>query len=135
MKKAQQYAEALFEASLNKDDVELERIVTNFRLLLEQNGHLALMGAVLRELEKLTKQRGSSAELVIRVTQSSDVETFREKIEADILTLNATQLPKKVLIDETLIGGYEVRANGKRIDRTYKRSLLTMYTNLITNNQ
>lgn len=133
--KAKQYAEALFLATRDKDEAMLDRIATRFRSLLEEKGHLALLPAVIRELEKLFTQRNNAAELVIRVANTSDAETLKEKIIADIQSLGATALPTRVLVDETLIGGYEVRANGQRIDRTYKRSLLTLYTNLITNNQ
>ncbi|KKS84740.1 MAG: hypothetical protein UV60_C0015G0008 [Parcubacteria group bacterium GW2011_GWA2_43_11] len=133
--KAKQYAEALFLAARTKGDAELDSIASQFRLLLEKKGHLALLPAIVRELDKLFAQRNSGAEIVIRVAKLTDAETLRERIEADILTLNATHLEKRILVDETLIGGYEVRAYGQRIDRTYKRSLLTLYTNLITNNQ
>jgi len=133
--KAQQYAEALFQATRTKNDAELDRIAIQFRSLLEARGHLALLPAVVRELEKLFTQRTNAAEVVIRVAKHSDAETLSDTIKADIQTLDATHLPTHVLVDETLIGGHEVRAQGKRIDRTYKRSLLTLYTNLITNNQ
>ncbi|HCC05208.1 TPA: hypothetical protein DEP58_02780 [Patescibacteria group bacterium] len=133
--KAKQYAEALFLATRAKSDAELDRIATQFQTLLTKRGHLALLPAVVRELDKLFAQRNNAAEIVIRVANLGDAETQNDKIEADIRTLNATPLPKRILVDTTLIGGYEVRAQGHRIDRTYKRSLLTLYTNLITNNQ
>jgi len=133
--KAKQYAEALFLATCTKSDVELDRIAAQFRSLLEKRGHLALLPAVVRELEKLFSQRNNVTELVIRVAKLTDTESLRDTIEADIRTLNATEFPRRILVDETLIGGYETRAHGQRIDRTYKRSLLTLYTNLITNNQ
>ncbi len=132
--KAQQYAEAIFQASRNKSEVELETVSVNTRALLERQGHVALLPAIVRELEKLTKKRKSSDEVVISIATKEDVNKFTESIVKDINKLNAENLSKRVIVDETLIGGYEVRANGERVDRTFKRSLLTMYTKLITNN-
>ncbi len=132
--KAQQYAEAIFQASRNKNDVELEAVSVNTRTILENQGHVALLPVIVRELEKLLKKRENSVEAVISVAKEEDVSKFTESIAKDVNKLCAEKMSKRVIVDETLIGGYEVRANGKRIDRTFKRSLLTMYTKLITNN-
>jgi F0F1-type ATP synthase delta subunit len=132
--KATQYAEAIFQASRNKSDVALEVLANNVRALLEKKGYRSLLPAIVRELEKLTLTRGAADECVIRVAKESDTVTFTTSIQKDIQTLNAEALPTRVVVDDTVIGGYEVRAKGVRIDQTYKRSLLTLYTNLLTNN-
>ena len=131
--KAQQYAEALFLSSQNKSEEDVERIVLATIELLKEKGYIRLLPAILRELEKIQTRREETKELVVRVAQDSDVDAFKEQIQKDVETLAATSLPKKVISDNTLIGGYELRAKGARIDRTYKRSLLTLYNNLITN--
>lgn len=132
--KARQYAEAIFQASRDKSDEELTVLVDRVMALLTKKGYRALLPAIVRELEKLMITRGSTDECSIRVARESDVDTCSAAILADVQALNASTLPSKIIIDDTVIGGYEVRAKGVRFDRTYKRSLLTLYTNLLTNN-
>jgi F0F1-type ATP synthase delta subunit len=133
--KAQQYAEAIFLATRNANDAELDAVAVRVGQLLEKKGHTSLLPAIVRELEKIQQKRGELEEVLIRVAKESDVAVFKNTIDTDVQQLNAIQLPKKVVLDDTVIGGYEVRAHGRRLDRTYKRSLLTLYTNLIINNE
>ena len=131
--KAKQYAEALYEATIGKDDADGDLLVSNLLTLLESRGHSVLLPAIMRELQKLTRERQSAQVSVIRVCRSADQEKFKDAISKDIQTLGASALPQHRIIDKTIVGGYEVKAFGKQIDRTYKRSLLSLYTNLITN--
>jgi F0F1-type ATP synthase delta subunit len=133
--KARQYAEAIFLATRNANDAEIDLVAERVSTLLQKKGHTALLPAILRELEKIEQKRGVLDEVLVRVSKESDVAVFQNKINADVQQLQATQLPIRVVVDDTLVGGYEVRAHGKRLDRTYKRSLLTLYTNLIINNE
>ena len=131
--KASEYAQALYLATENKTEEEIERIFQNLLRILKERGHSTLLTSITREYEKITERKEGHNELLIRVADSSDVDTFVSQIEKDTQTLKAGTLGKKVVVDDTLVGGYELRANGTRIDRTYKRSLLTLYNNLITN--
>jgi F0F1-type ATP synthase delta subunit len=131
--KAQEYAQALYVATRGKEEEEAERILQNFIRILEMHGHKKILTSVERELEKLVRRYGCQGELHVRVANENDADVLSSKIERDIQTLGADTLPRKVVVDETLVGGYELRALGTRIDRTYKRSLLTLYNKLITN--
>ena len=131
--KAVQYAEALFLASQGKSDEDVERVVANTITLLKEKRHIRLLPTIVRELEKIQARYAGANKVFVRVARESDVELFREQITCDVDTLNATSLQQEIISDTTLIGGYELRAKGARIDRTYKRSLLTLYDNLITN--
>lgn len=132
--KAHEYAEALYEVSLNKSDEEVTAVLTRFQTLLEERGHTNLLKTILRELEKIERRRSTSTETLVRVAKEEDATRFSENITRDIHTLGGEDVRTRIVIDETLIGGYEVRAKGQRIDRSHKRSLLTLYNNLITNN-
>jgi F0F1-type ATP synthase delta subunit len=132
--KAKDYAEAIFQASKGKSDEELDKIVSNTKKLLEKNGHVALLPHVVRELEKITKKRGRVDEVVVVLSDKNDFEKYSERINEDIEKLNATNLPRKIVEDKTLVGGYQLYANGIRLDKTYKKTLLSMYTKLINSN-
>ncbi len=132
--KAREYAEAIYEASKGKSGEELDGIVSNVCALLEKKGHISILPIILSELEKIEKKRSDTNELVITVANEDDVEKQNEFIKKDISILNAENLKQKIAIDDTIVGGYELRARGLRLDRSYKRALLNMYTKLITSN-
>ncbi len=132
--KAREYAEAIYEASKGKSDNGLDGIVSNLYLLLERKGHMSILPIILSELEKIDKKRSDTKELVITVASEDEKETQNEFIEKDISILKAENLKQRIVVDDTIIGGYELRALGLRLDRSYKRALLNMYTKLITSN-
>jgi len=131
--KARQYAEAIHLASQDKDEAGIEAVALNLHTLLEKRGHLRLLPTIVHELEKIHAQRKDPNTVEVHVARDEDVAALRDKIEVDKQALEATEHNQSVFIDETLVGGYEVRANGTRIDRTHKHALLTLYNNLITN--
>lgn len=131
--KAAQYAEAIFLAARSKDDAGCDHVVARTVALLKERGHLSLLPAVVRELEKLQKIRQTGDVCVLRVANVADAERHRQEIKEDVCTLGATALPQQTQVDRTAIGGYVVLARGKRIDRTYKRSLIDLYRTLVTN--
>jgi F0F1-type ATP synthase delta subunit len=131
--KARQYAEALHLAAADKDDAALQELLERFRVLLRERGHTRLTPAILRELEKLEAQRQDPNIVHVAVAQKQDTQAFASEIQEDIAALDAAGQTQDVVVDETLIGGYEVRTGGGRIDRTYKRALLTLYNTLRTN--
>jgi F0F1-type ATP synthase delta subunit len=130
--KAQQYAEALYGATYGKPADELDRLVANFVRIVDTRGHIRLFPAILREFEIISEQRAVADVVTLRLARRDDEVRYREHIERDVHAIGATGLPVTIVTDDTAVGGYEVQARGKRIDRTYKRSLLALYSHLIT---
>lgn len=131
--KVQQCAEAILLASRNKSEDTLERVVANTVAILKDRGHIALLPRILDELERLISRTEESQECVVRTATTSDAERFAQEIEKDVVLLQAESLSRVHIVDETLIGGYELRANGKRIDRSHKHALTHLYNTLLTN--
>jgi F0F1-type ATP synthase delta subunit len=128
--KARDYAEAIYLATKHADDSVESAVVERLMEELRARGHEMLLPAIIRELELRVLRRASSAGARITVAHAGDVERHASRIEADLATLSARDLPREVRIDTTVSGGYEVRALGVRIDRTHKRSLVDMYRTL-----
>ncbi len=127
---ARDYAEAMFLATQGKDDVEQDVLVGRLREMLASRGHMALLPAIIRELEKVSCRTASSDGAQVRVVRATDATVHAERIACDVATLGMSDVVQEVVIDETVIGGYEVRASGRRIDRTHKRTLLELYTTI-----
>lgn len=130
--KAQQYAEALYRAAHSHHATDAETLVERLITLVRERGHLRLLPSIAREYDTLVKVRSTSDEAHVRVARKEDYDAHGVRITRDLATLNAKDRVVRTIIDETVIGGYAVEANGSRIDRTYKRALLDMYSSLST---
>jgi len=130
--KAQQYAEALYRAAHGHHAVDADTLVERLVAIVREHGHLRLLPAIVREYDTLVKMRSTSDEAHVRVARPQDRDGHAERIARDLATLDAAAHPVRVVVDETVIGGYAVEANGSRIDRTYKRALLELYSSLST---
>ncbi len=64
--------------------------------------------------------------LVVRVQEVVERHGHRKLLPARVSRESPT-----VVCDDMLIGGYEVRTEGSRIDRTHKRALVDLYSALI----
>ena len=125
--KAAQYAEALYLATSGVSNTEADRVVGNLAQLLHAKGHRALLPLIVREFERLGRRRADDHTVTITIPREGEGTLRRDDIARDIVALGAGALPQAVHTDPTLIGGYRVRAKGREIDRTHKRTLIGMY--------
>ncbi len=126
------YAEAYYNAATNKSPSEQEALAVKLRTILAERHHLRLLPRIIRELESIVRRRGTTQGAVVHVARMSDIEEYAVRIARDLRKIDSGESPYDVRMDDTLVGGYDVRANGLRIDRTYKRVLLELYGTLIT---
>ncbi len=127
---ATHYAQALYKATTGADESVLEQAVPRLLDLLRERGHLRLFPKVVREYERIIARRATRAECLVRVAREHDASVFADRIARDRESLGAGTGPTRIILDDTAIGGYEVRSQGKRIDRTYKRTLTTLFETL-----
>ena len=130
--KAAHYAEALYEATIRADEATRETMVTNLVRILDERGHYALLPAIVREFERLERRRSVRERMEVRLARPEDREKHVEAIRRDAENLGVDPARCATRIDESVVGGYAIEANGKRIDRTHKRALLELYTKLVT---
>lgn len=130
MQKADEYAAALVEATTHMDAHAMDATLARFTALLERRGHIRLLPRIARAVEHRLARTASRNTVVVRVASHDDAHSHKDAIAADIERLDAEQLTKKVLVDHNVVGGYEVRARGIALDRTYKRRLISLYENL-----
>lgn len=93
---------------------------------LVREGKQALLPTILRAYERLTFAQKRSG-TTITVAKESDTNIARTHCKKIFNTEDAV-----VRIDDTIIGGYAIEHNSKRIDNTYKSALLSMYRSITT---
>lgn len=131
--KARQYAEALYRAAHAHNAVAHGTLLERFVALLQERGHVSLLSLIVREYEKIVHERSSSEEVHIRIARTGDRDKHGKRIEQDLKALGVTDRPAHVTVDETVIGGYALEANGISVDRTYKQALVELYSSLTNN--
>lgn len=130
--KAQQYAEALYQAVQEQTDEGADACIAQLVALVRNRGHERLLPAIVREYEKLEQVRDSTRGVVVRLVDATDRERHAAAIDADRRELGATNETEQVVEDNTVVGGYSVEVRGRRIDRTHKRALFDLYSQLVT---
>ncbi len=126
------FAQAIQRASRGKDDAGLLRLGESVAALLKKHKRESMLPAIIEEVEKIMRARSAAHEATLAIADESVRTTDAAAIDEDVRTLDAAHLPIRTYVDPTLVAGYDLRARGKRIDRSKKRALLALYDTLIS---
>lgn len=132
--KASWYAEALYGAICDKSDSDSKKIFARFREVILLRGHGALLRLIPNELEKIATREQSHREVVL-VTADAKSRTkwahaYDHYEKEGVVPKDAT---RHDVIDESIIGGYQIRTKDTIIDASYKKPLVELYRNIINN--
>lgn len=127
MNTAQEYAQALYQAFLSKDQKDFDAFFENMMSLLKQRSHQNMIPQIITAYEQLS-ERGVSGQAVVVVAKKEDEEKYKKDIEshADVFGKDY-----QVVVDENIVGGYVIRSNSEQIDQSYRTRLLEMYQQLV----
>lgn len=123
------YAQALLRATFGKSAEEIEHIVSRFFDMLRVRSEFSLLPAIFAEVKKRAERESAHAE--VSVVSQEDVTTLAGDIDAAFLSLGAAGDKRRITIDPTLIRGFVARARGTQIDRSAKKTLLTIHQSLL----
>lgn len=130
--KASWYAEALLGALAGKNEKEAGAVIGRFYEVIKAHGHVGLLPLIPAELEKIeTRDKARrEATLVTADTKSCTkwVHAYDHYEKEGLLPQDTTRCD---VVDETIIGGYQIRTKDLLIDSSYKRSLIELYQNII----
>jgi F0F1-type ATP synthase delta subunit len=122
------YVAAVHQALNDGTDPEL--VITGLKRVLTERGHERLLAPVLRTVLTLNTTSRTRTTL-IRVASNADLAANKAAIEAALADCQATDEPE-VIVDDTVVGGWQVEANGTRVDASYKTALTTLYRAITT---
>lgn len=132
--KASWYAEALYGA-LNGKHVNTEsdskKILTHFRKVLSERGHDRLLPFIAHELEKIMAREKDKNEVVLVTADNKSVGKWAHAYDhyekEGIVPKGAT---RRDVVDESIVGGFQIRTKDTLIDGSYKKSLVELYRNI-----
>lgn len=121
------YSEALYQAVAG--GLKLDAALLRLKEILKERGHTALYGKLLKRAEARFEKEAGAGTLEITVARKGDEKIYTEEIAKIKKDLNVTHTT--VRIDETITGGYIARTQSQEIDASHKKSLLSIYRQLI----
>ena len=122
------YTAAVFQLFLQGRDTTF--VLSNLKKVLVAKGHQSLLTDVLRLVqEKLERTEFTQSPHVV-VAKELDKSLLAPAIAKALEKLNAHTQEVVYQVDSTLIGGYVATYDGKSIDASFKKKLVTLYRHI-----
>lgn len=126
---AQRYARALRRAVAGASDEETAREhAQRMAAAMRRRGHAGLMPATVREYRRMLARERATDRIIITAPDDpaaqeviENLQTYRERLGAP------ADAPYEVRYADRLIGGAVVQYGSRRVDASYKRSLMDLY--------
>ncbi len=106
-----------------------ETLLLKLKDVLQKHGHERLYPKILADLKEKLERQEKSKSVTITLARTSDEKLLMSEIEKALTELGATDYT--TTIDPTITGGFIAQGGEKRIDASYKKSLLALYRALI----
>ncbi len=131
--KASWYAEALYKALKGKNEKEAGVVSARFYEIIKTRGHAGLLRLIPAELSKM-EEREYSRNVAYLVTATSSSHTkwrhaYDHYEKEGIVPVNSVRCD---VVDETIIGGFQIRSKNILIDSSYKKVLFNLYEKIVT---
>jgi len=132
MQKAQKYAKAIM--ALVEKGVPAADIIKNLQVVLARHGHMTLAPRIAVELKRLVERKRRATEAVLSVAREDNAVGAPREVSEYLAKagLPAGQAGEvRTEVDDSLIGGWKLRAGDTYVDASYKRQLLTIFNNVV----
>ncbi len=133
--KAGWYAQALYDALRGKNENDAPKIMASFHEVIKAHGHTGLLGLIPAEFAKIYDREKAGKEIILvtcdEKSRTKWVHAYDHYESEGLLPKDAT---RRDIVDDTIIGGFQIRTKDLLVDGSYKRSLLELYQNITTKN-
>ena len=125
--RAKDYIEALYQSL--RDGMSIDVVVPRLDEVLTRRGLLKLRSRILKGLLEKLKRAESSGKPRVIVAREHDLKRHEHDISEALEQIEGgTEYETR--IDPTIIGGFITTGKGRRVDRSYKSTLLHAYHNV-----
>lgn len=134
--KASWYAEALYAALREaKTESDSKKIFARFRKVLSARGHEKLLHLISRELEKIIVREQAVSEVTLVTADLKSQNKWAHALDHyEKEGLIQKRSAHRNIVDESIVGGYQIRTKDILIDASYKKSLLELYRSIVNQN-
>ncbi len=130
--KASWYAEALARALEDKSEKDHVAIMARFFKVMNVRGHMGLLKFIPAELEKIIMRDSVRNEVTLVTADEKSRAKWShafDHYEKEGIILSGAD--RHDVVDETIIGGYQIRSKSILIDSSYKKTLVDLYRNIV----
>lgn len=124
---ARWYAQALHESVHNISEKEADTIYARFFDIMKRRGHIRLLPSIARIFLEQAKREERSTGVTLVVAQKEDTQRFMKAAEQFFSKEASGKNGVRVRVDDTIIGGYQLRTSTVLSDNSHKRHLIDMY--------
>ena len=130
--RASWYAKAFFDLANSKTMGE-EQLINHFTKTVTENGHAFMFPQILRSLKRIQEREEQKTTIEITSVAPISENEIGTILKHRYFKHAVSPFHKRVIrkTDETLVGGTVVRTGTLRVDTSYKRALLDLYTNVV----
>lgn len=123
-----QYSNAVCELLMSGSEPVL--VLQNLKRTLTTKGHQRIHKEILEGALLLLERKVHLKRSSFTVASQKDIEVLKTHIKASLEKIGGSYTDSHVTIDQTLIGGYVVVANGNAIDASHKQKLVSLYRSI-----
>lgn len=133
--KASWYAEALYSAlqsSSIKTESDASEVFIRFKKVLAARGHEKLFSLILIEFDKVIAREKAKNEIILVTTDKKNAGKWShayDHYEKEGVIPKGTT--RRDIVDESIVGGFQIRAKDILVDGSYKKSLVELYRSVI----
>lgn len=127
--RASHYAQALYRATNDGKNREVEKTVAFFLDIVKANGHTHLLSRITKSLARLELKADKRTMIEVTSAQELSEQSVLELLKKEPFSKALESTHRHVVrkTDDTIIGGVVVRTASMRIDASHKRTLIDMY--------
>ncbi|KKU81619.1 MAG: hypothetical protein UY07_C0013G0008 [Parcubacteria group bacterium GW2011_GWA1_47_8] len=126
--KASWYAEALYEALEGKNESDSSRVLVRFREVVVARGHSAFLRFIPQELERIVARKKAHSEIIFVIADAKSLAKWAHAYDhyekEGVLQKGAI---RRDIVDESIVGGFQIRTKDTLIDGSYKKPLAELY--------
>jgi F0F1-type ATP synthase delta subunit len=121
------YALALWE--MIKKGMEPKKAVHALHEILVARGREVLFPRIAKAFERIAARESNRHDVTLHIAESKDEHHAKAAAKKVMTHMNFGEKEiSKVVIDETLIGGWKIESGEQLIDASYKKHLLSIYS-------
>ncbi|HWP61309.1 MAG TPA: F0F1 ATP synthase subunit delta [Candidatus Paceibacterota bacterium] len=119
------YAQALFR--IIESGKKPDAAIAMLKKELQARGRSALLPKIARAFARLADREARRNTMTLSIARQKDAKAALKEAEKILAAQHITKTELCEVVDEHLIGGWRLEGRGLLVDRSWKKSLLSMY--------
>lgn len=121
----QAYAQALWQ--MVENGTQPQEAVPALKKTLSEKGREQLLPRIARAFERLAARKNAASAMTLSVARAQDAKMALKEAQSVLSEFAGKEFDLYEAIDDSLIGGWRLEGRGVLVDKSWKKSLLSLY--------